>query len=131
MAQSDKRWPGSQTAAGGLGALNKGCEGALGLCRTFQVAENAKKPRLAYLAKRMTSAGQTSLTWANDVEEEVETQLMKIRRQRPPSLRTANGAMEHVSSPMTLQGQLSRWTRIVIHMDRSWTPATTRASTGY
>jgi hypothetical protein len=59
------------------GALNKKCEGALGLCRTFQVAENAKKPRLAYLAKRMTSAGQTSLTWANDIEEEVETQLMK------------------------------------------------------
>jgi hypothetical protein len=62
------------------GALNKGCEGALGLCRRFQVAENAKKPLLAYLAKRMTSAGQTSLTWANDIEEEVETQLMKIRR---------------------------------------------------
>jgi hypothetical protein len=81
MAQSDKRWPGSQTAAGGPGgALNKGCEGALGLCRTFQVAENAKKPLLAYLAKRMTSAGQTSLTWANDIEEEVETQLMKIRK---------------------------------------------------
>ena len=33
------------------GALNKGCEGALGLCRTFQVAENAKKPLLAYLPK--------------------------------------------------------------------------------
>jgi hypothetical protein len=32
------------------------------------------------MAKRMTSAGQTSLTWANDIEEEVENQLMKIRK---------------------------------------------------
>ena len=34
--------------------------------------------------------------------------------------------MAHASSPMSFQGQPSRWPRIVIHMQRSWTPTTTR-----
>jgi tetratricopeptide (TPR) repeat protein len=40
--------------------------------------ERVKEPLLAYLAKRMTSAGQTSLAWAEDIEHEVETQLAAI-----------------------------------------------------
>ncbi len=42
--------------------------------------ERVKEPLLAYLATRMTSAGQTSLAWANALEAEVETQLEEIYR---------------------------------------------------
>lgn len=42
--------------------------------------ERVKEPLLAYLAKRMTSAGQTLLAWTNDVEQGVESQLEQIHQ---------------------------------------------------
>jgi hypothetical protein len=42
--------------------------------------ERVKERLIAYLAMRMTPAGQTSLVWANDLEAEVETQLEKIHK---------------------------------------------------
>lgn len=42
--------------------------------------ERVKEPLLAYLAKRMTSAGQTSLAFGNDLEQEIERQLEEIHQ---------------------------------------------------
>lgn len=42
--------------------------------------KRVKEPLLAYLAKRMTSAGQTSLVFRNDLEEEVQRQLENIHK---------------------------------------------------
>lgn len=40
-----------------------------------------KEPILSYLAKRMTSAGQTSLAWTDVIEGEVKTQLYEAQKQ--------------------------------------------------
>jgi tetratricopeptide (TPR) repeat protein len=63
--------------------------------------ERVKEPLLAYLANRMTSAGQTSLAWAGDVEQEVETQLSGIhrhikRRGGMPQEWTVDGCLDEI-----------------------------------
>jgi tetratricopeptide (TPR) repeat protein len=42
--------------------------------------ERVKEPLLAYLAKRMTAVGQTSLVWVDAIEREVENQLEEIHK---------------------------------------------------
>jgi hypothetical protein len=62
--------------------------------------ERVKEPLLAYLAKRMTSAGLTALIW-KDLEEEVEEQLVEIyqrikRRGGMPQEWTVDRCLEEI-----------------------------------
>jgi tetratricopeptide (TPR) repeat protein len=63
--------------------------------------DRVKEPLLAYLAKRMTSAGQTSLVWVDDIEQEVEAQLDEIhqrtkRRGGMPGDWTVDGFLDEI-----------------------------------
>jgi hypothetical protein len=73
-------------------------EGKRGLEYSY---ERVKEPLLAYLAKRMTSAGQTSLALTNDVEEGIERQLEGIyqrikRRGGMPAEWTMDDCLEEI-----------------------------------
>jgi hypothetical protein len=63
--------------------------------------ERVKQPLLANLARRMTSAGQTSLVWSDDIEQEVENQLAEIhqrikRRGGMPDHWTVDGCLDEL-----------------------------------